>query len=223
MMTLFNLFVVLIMFFFLPILSWFSTAQTLVFEYNKLRVVWSEKSFLYKLATSIFYWSFLGPCAVFTNDRTSVAHWLFLALFLKNIAILIESIALTVVFFLFVSLLFEHLFFALCYHNVPVFNRFFNNLYGSELLHYCLGNMWKAPTKKIAGAAGLLVYEVGVSVGSDIMGNYQADNKKLAYPNMSLQEHNRVSEEVSAKYFNRFSLSGNFGHLLKKMADKSEC
>jgi hypothetical protein len=54
------------------------------------------------------------------------------------------------------------------------------------------------------------------------MGNYQADNKKLTYPDMTLQEHKLMSEEVSAKYVNRLSLTENFGFLLKKMAGKSE-
>jgi hypothetical protein len=151
----FKCIIAIITLYFLPLLSWVSTIQRLVSEYNKLRVVWAKKPFLYKLVSSIFYWSFLGPCAVFTNDRTSVAHWLFLALFLKNIAILTESVFLTVVFFLFVSLLFEHLLFAFCYHKMPVFRRFFNNLYGSQLLLYCLGDYgenkkklcYKKPTK----------------------------------------------------------------------------
>ena len=138
-------------------------------------------------------------------------------MFLKNAVYYTESISLFIVFLLCFSLLVEHLVFAVICHFSQAFKNFFNNIFGSDLIFYCLGNMWQAPAKKLAGVAAVGVYEAGVTVASEIAGSEVADKTLSNYPNQSLQEYNQTRNQAADKFYNRFSISGNFSTMMRKL------
>ena len=107
--------------------SWFHVLRQLRVEFQTLWFHWRDKSFFSKLLGSSFFFGFLAPCAIFTNDRNSVGSWLLIFLILKNMATLSGSVFLFIVLLLYTNLVVEHLLFALLCHKLTSFNDFFQD------------------------------------------------------------------------------------------------
>ena len=165
----------------------------------------------------IIFWCFLAPCALLTNDRLHPSLWLLIFLFIKNLAHLTWSFAIELIGILFISLLFEHLFFAFVCYSSKAINKFFTNIFGAELLFFCLGNMWRAPATKLGVATGAVVYDVGVSVLSEKAGTLAANESLTQFPNQSLQDYQRERNLAADKYYTRYSVCGNFGSFMSKI------
>jgi hypothetical protein len=194
---------------------WYPAFLHLVFSYNLL--IQKSQNIIKVLWISLFFWFFLAPCALLTNDRLHPSLWLLIFLFIKNLAHYTESFAIELIGLLYVYLLFEHLFFAfVCYSSETVRN-FFTNIFGAELLFFCLGNMWRAPATKLGVAAGAVGYDVVVSALSEKAGTLAANESLTQFPNQTLQDYTRERNQIADKYYNRYSVCGNFGTFISKI------
>lgn len=77
--------------------------------------------------------------------------------------------------------------------------------------------MWKAPAKKAAGVVAAGVYEIGVTVGSEVAANQHAGTAKSEFPDMKLQEYQAIREARELQLYNRFSLAGNIGTIMSRL------
>lgn len=196
---------------------WFPTVCQCIVHYEVLMAKLKKSSIFTKIWASTFYFIFLVPCALFTNDRLHHFFWLFGFLVLKNAAYHTESFAVCIFTLFYVMLLFEHLLFAWIYHSSQFVKSYFTSLFGYELLFYCLGNMWKAPAKKIGTAAVMVCYEAGVDMYADTKGTEYAKSTLQDFPNQTLQEHIATKNQQTALIKNYWSIAGNFGTLMTKI------
>lgn len=189
---------------------WYPTFLHLASQYTRLMSK-PNRSFFTKVWISCFSWTFLFPCALLTNDRIHPTVWLLGFMYLKNVAYHTESLTFGVISLLYVLLLFEHLAFAFICHSFSSVNDFFNDIFGSDLIFYCLGNMWKAPAKKLGVAAGAVGYEVAITAISEQAGTAVANDIKVQFPNLTVQEYSQVRTDAANKFYTRWSVGGNFG------------
>jgi len=66
-------------------------------------------------------------------------------------------------------------------------------------------------------AGGLIVWEIGVNIGTEIGGEIRANVKKASFPDMTLAEHTSLSDSTSAKWYNRLSFTGHFGTAMQRI------
>ena len=187
---------------------WKPTFNHLIFNYNLLMK--KSHNNIKILWFSIFYWFFLAPCAMLTNDRLHPLVWFLNFMFIKNVAYHAESFALDLLVLLHITLLFEHLLFVFVWYSSKTVRNFFINIFGTRLIFFCLGNMWKGPAKKLAVFAGAGGYDVTISVLSEQAATTVADQSLTQFPDQTLQDYTHTRNQVADKYYNRYSVCGNF-------------
>ena len=129
-------------------------------------------------------------------------------MFFKSAAYHTESVAVCIFFIFYVSLLFEHLIFALVWYSSKSVRDFFINVFGLDLIFYCLGNPWEAPARKVRLATFAFGYEVGVNIASEKFGNVAADQSMVKFPDQTLKDYMHTWNEASDKFYKRWSMSG---------------
>ena len=202
-------------YYYLVFCIWKPTLIELVSKYKLL--IKNYNSILEIYSISVFYWLFLVPCALFTNDRLHPVAWLVHCMFLKNIAFHAESFILDLFVLLNFSLVFEHLLFAFVFYWSENAKNFFTQIFGAELLFFCLGNMWKSAAKKLGSATAGLAYEIGVSVAAEQAGTKIANDSLAHFPGQSLDQYSNTRNQAADKFYNRFSIAGNFGTFMSKI------
>ena len=155
---------------------WKPTLIELVSKYKLLIKNFSSILEIYSI--SVFYWLFLVPCALFTNDRLHPVAWL-VHLFLKNIAFHAESFILDLFVLLHFSLVFEHLLFAFVFYSSENAKFFFTQ---SGITFFLLREYVKISCKKLEELRSYAVM-VGVSVAAEQAGTKIANDSLAHFPN----------------------------------------
>ena len=129
---------------------------------------------------------------MFTHERFHPLLWLFNLILIKNVGYHVESLCIELLAILFVSLVFEHLAFAVILEHSKRAREFFITNFSFEILHFCLGNITKSPLRKLGVAAGALGYDVTISVLSEKAGTAVADQSLTQFPDQTLQDYTHI-------------------------------
>lgn len=196
---------------------WYPAIVHLLNSYSGL--ILTTNGFFRRCWITVFFWSFLAPCALFTNNRLHPTVWVFLLLLLKNFAYNAQSLIADLMVIFFISLLFEHLLFAFLLHSVDAIKAFFIDIFGSELLFFCLGNMWKDPAKKVTLAGGLIAWDMFASHMAEEKGTIEADKNLSRFPgSTSSEQWFAIKTEVADKWYSRYGVNGQIGTIVKTAA-----
>ena len=95
--------------------------------------------------------------------------------------------------------------------------NFFTSIFGTELIFFCLGNMWKSPMKKLAVSAGALGYDVGVTVISEKVGDAVAKERLEVYSDLTNDEYTKTRNQAADRYYSRYSIFSNSGTFMLKI------
>ena len=193
----------LFLFFSLTYIVWFPIFLQLVSEYTRL-LSKPDNTFLKKVWISYFFWFFLSPCALLIDDRFYPFFWLLSFMFFKSAVYHSESVAVCIFFIFYVSLLFEHLILALVWYSSKFVRDFLINVFGLDLILYCLGNPWEAPAKKVTIAVATL----------------SSHDSKNEFPNQTLQEYIHTWNQASDKFYNKWFINSTLGSVMSKIFSK---